>query len=230
MRGTNCSVLNTRAYHLSSGFCGVVGPKLRDLFVAAVLTCACPPVFAEQKLAMVVGIDTYDYLGSDKQLRRAVNDARAVSKTLNELGFQVALLENASRSVFAAAWQSFLQKIQFGDTVAVYYSGHGVEIEGLNFVLPRDVPNVSYGRQEQLKRESLSLSEFLLDLRNLRLRITLLILYACRDHTFLLLEFRTAATRAGLARMHAPEGTFIMYSAGAGEMALDRLPDNDHDL
>ena len=130
---------------------------------------------------------------------------------------------------FNALWQKFLDKINPGDTAAVYFSGHGVEIEGLNFLLPRDVPNISFGRQEQLKRESLSVSELLLDLRKRKPQVTVLILDACRDNPLIPPEQRSLSWGRGLARMEAPNGTFIMQSAGAGETALDRLPKDDPD-
>ena len=120
---------------------------------------------AEKRVAFVVGIDKYDNLGPQQQLQRAVNDARSVGAALASLGFEVVRAENVGRGAFNAEWQKFLDKLQPGDTAAIYFSGHGVEIEGLNFLLPRDVPNISYGRQEQLKRESLSVSELLLDLQ-----------------------------------------------------------------
>jgi len=135
--------------------------------------------------------------------------------------------ENVNRAAFNAQWQSFLDKIAAGDTAAIYFSGHGVEIEGLNFLLPRDLPNVTFGRQEQIKRESLSVSELLLDLRVRRPKVSLIILDACRDHPLIPPEYRSAGKAGGLAQMDASEGTFIMYSAGAGETALDRLPHSD---
>src|ERR1700682_2457762 len=118
-----------------------------------------------KRVAFVVGIDKYDKLGPQQQLQRAVNDARSVGAAFASLGFEVVRAENVGRGAFNAEWQQFLDKLQPDDTAAIYFSGHGVEIEGLNFLLPRDVPNISYGRQEQLKRESLSVSELLLDLR-----------------------------------------------------------------
>jgi uncharacterized caspase-like protein len=175
-----------------------------------------------------MGIDAYDNLGPNSQLLRAVNDARAVSNTLTALGFRVVFAANATRSEFNELWQKYLDGIEKGDTAAFYFSGHGVEIEGLNYLLPRDVPKAAYGRQEQLKRESLSVVEFLLDLRKRRPQVAVLILDACREHPLIPPEFRGAGMRVGgLARMDAPEGTFIMYAAGAGETALDRLPNND---
>lgn len=184
---------------------------------------------AQKRVALVVGIDKYDNLGSREQLERAVKDANSVASALTSLGYDVTKAENVGRAAFNAHWQGFLDKLRPGDTAAIYFSGHGVEIEGLNFLLPRDAPNVSYGRQEQVKRESLSVSELLLDLRPRKPQVTLLILDACRDHPLIPPEYRSANQRSGLARMDAPAGTFIMYSAGAGETALDRLPGNDPD-
>jgi formylglycine-generating enzyme required for sulfatase activity len=187
------------------------------------------PALAERMVAFVVGIDKYDNLGPHQQLERAVNDARSVSAAFASLGFEVVHPENVGRGAFNAEWQKFLDKLQPDSTAAIYFSGHGVEIEGLNFLLPRDVPNISYGRQEQLKRESLSVSELLLDLRKRKPQVTLVILDACRDNPLIPQEERSLAFGHGLARMDAPAGTFIMYSAGVGETALDRLPVSDPD-
>jgi hypothetical protein len=190
---------------------------------------AIAPALAERKIAFVVGINKYDNLDPQQQLERAVNDAKGVSTALASLNFEVMTLENAGRGTFNAKWQQFLEKISPGDTATFYFSGHGVEIEGSNFLIPRDVPYISYGREEQLKRESLSASELLLDLRKRKPKITLLILDACREHPFIPPEQKSLSWGRGLARMDAPAGTFIMYSAGAGETALDRLPGNDPD-
>lgn len=201
------------------------------------LICAfagiCQQALADKRVALVVGIDRYDNLPAAQQLQRAVSDARAVAATLQELGYELIggkAGENVSRAEFNALWQKLLDRVETGDTVAVYFSGHGVEIEGLNFLIPRDIPAVSYGRQEQIKRESLSVFEFLLDLRKRKPGVSLVILDACRDHPLVPEgERSTAGAKGGLAKMDAPVGTFVMYAAGAGETALDRLPGSDPD-
>jgi uncharacterized caspase-like protein len=187
---------------------------------------------AQKRVAFVAGTDKYDNLGRDKQLQRAVNDARAVAASFKALGFDVTALENVARGQFNNEWQKFLDKLKSGDTAAVYYAGHGVEIEGLNFLLPRDIPDIKFGRQEQIKRESISVAELLLDLRTRNPEIALIVLDACRDNPLIPDEMRSAGTvNRGLAPLKGepPKGTFILYSAGAGESALDRLPGDDPD-
>ena len=187
---------------------------------------------AQKRVAFVVGTDKYDNLDKARQLQRAVNDARAVGAAFRSLGFEVVAAENLTRGQFNGEWQKFLDKLVTGDTAAIYYAGHGVEIEGLNFLLPRDIPDIKFGRQEQIKRESLSVAEIVLDLRGRNPEIALVILDACRDNPLIPDEMRSAGTRGGgLAPLKGepPKGTFIMYSAGAGESALDRLPGNDPD-
>jgi uncharacterized caspase-like protein len=205
---------------------------LLAVWASIVVIAALPDhASAQRRVAFVVGTDKYSNLGRDRQLQRAANDARAVGKALKALGFEIFAGENLTRAGFNAQFQSFLDKLVPGDTAAFYYAGHGVEIEGLNFLLPSDIPDVKFGRQEQIKRESLSVAELLLDLRGRNPEITLVILDACRDNPLIPEELRSAATRGGLAPLKGepPKGTFIMYSAGAGESALDRLPGNDPD-
>jgi len=204
--------------------------RLAQCFVIIALSVWwAAPTRAANKFALVVGNNTYAHLGDRGQLQRAVDDARSVADALSTLGFEIVRGENVGRSQFNDLWQSLLNRTQPGDTVVFYFSGHGVELEGANYLLPSDIPWVSPDRQQQLKREAMSVSEFLLDLRRRTPQVSVIILDACRDNPFAPATFRSASHRGGLARMDAPEGTFIMYSAGAGESALDRLPVNDPD-
>lgn len=211
------------------GFQSVSAASMRFLIVSCLclLQAMVAPCWAA-KVAFVIGIDTYGSLSRDMQLERAVPDARSVSDVLTKIGFDVVRGENTNRTQFNALWQQFLEKVNPGDTIALYFSGHGVEIDGQNFLLPSDVPNIRFGRQEQLKREALSLNEFLLDLRAKRTQVSLVVIDACRNNPFATPEARAAGNGQGLAGIkEPPEGMFIMYSAGAGETALDRLPGND---
>lgn len=199
------------------------------LMIAALV--GAPMAQAQTRHAFVAGTDRYDNFDKARQLQRAVADAIAVAGSLKALGFEVVHAENLTRGQFNITWQRFLEQLNSGDTAAVYYAGHGVEIEGLNFLLPRDIPNIKFGRQELIKRESISVAELLLDLRDRKPEITLVILDACRDNPLIPEELRSASGGRGLAELKGrpSRGTFIIYSAGVGESALDRLPGNDPD-
>jgi uncharacterized caspase-like protein len=189
--------------------------------------CAACPAFAQKRVALVIGIDRYDNLESRSQLKKARGDAKSVAETLRTLDFEVIHKDDVTRTAFNEHWQDFLNQLSPGDTAAFYFAGHGVEFGGRNYLLPRDVPSIKPGRDELLKRESLSLQEFLTDLREKGTRLNLVILDACRDNPFDQAPGRSVGSTRGLVMTEPPEGTFIMYSAGVGESALDRLDNSD---
>jgi formylglycine-generating enzyme required for sulfatase activity len=187
------------------------------------------PALAEKRVALVAGIDQYDNLKPDQQLKKAVNDARAIGAALKSLGYDVVVVENAARLDFMRQWQSFLNHIEPGDETAVFFAGHGVEIGGLNFLLPRDVPRFGRGEDEVLKAAALSVTTLLEQVRDKKPQVSLYVLDACRDNPFSEPGGRGLGGTRGLARIDPPRGTFVMFSAGTGEVALDRLSDDDPD-
>jgi hypothetical protein len=197
-------------------------------FLAITMLCAAP-ASAEKRVAIAIGIDAYDNLKAEQQLRKAVNDSRSAAGAFASVGIEVIRAENVRRLEFNRAWQRFLNRIDPGDTVAVYFAGHGVEIAGSNFLLARDVPQVASGEDDLLKGEAIGLSRLLDDLRGRRPKVSVLILDACRDNPFPQAGGRSVGGSRGLTRVDAPEGTFVMFSAGTGEAALDRLSDADGD-
>ena len=182
------------------------------------------PALAERRLALAVGIDVYDHLPAIEQLQKAVNDARAMGAALKELGFDATVEENLSQLAFTRAWQRFLNRLEPGDTAAFFFAGHGVEIGGLNYLLPRDVPKVVPGEDKVLAEASIRFNGLMDDLRDQKVRVALFIVDACRDNPFRDGTGRSVGGTRGLVRVEPAEGSFVMYSAGAGEQALDRLP------
>jgi formylglycine-generating enzyme required for sulfatase activity len=166
-------------------------------------------------------------LPAHEQLRKAVNDARAVGAALRELGFDATVAENLPRLAFVRAWQRFLNRLQPGDTAALFFAGHGVELGGLNYLLPRDVPKVVPGEDQVLAAAAIRFNELMDNLREKKVRVALFIVDACRDNPFRDGRGRSVGGARGLARIEAARGSFVMYSAGAGEQALDRLSDAD---
>src|SRR5262249_25135997 len=86
------------------------------------------PAYAK-RVALVVGSNKYDNLPRERQLTKAVNDARAIEGALSSVGFEVIKAEDVGRSAFNLAWQQLLNRVGPGDEVALFFSGHGVEID-----------------------------------------------------------------------------------------------------
>src|SRR5262249_21040408 len=180
-----------------------------------------------KRVALVVGINKYDNLPRERQLHKAINDARAVEAALTSVGFDVIRAEDLGRSAFNRVWQQILNKVGPGDEVAVFFSGHGVEIEGVNYLVPRDIPAVGSGEARRLKNDALSFDEIRRDLAAHGPKLSLFILDACRDNPFADDRGRSIGGSKGLVPVQAEYGSFIMFAAGAREMALDRLNDTD---
>ncbi|MEP4037824.1 caspase family protein [Pseudophaeobacter sp.] len=177
-----------------------------------------------QRRALVIGVDGYENLES---LQKARNDALAVSNALVDLGFDVLTLYDASRRDINSAVSTMAGQIEPGDEVLFYFAGHGIEVDGRNYLLPSDVPVVNYGDESFLTGESIPAGRILDTFQRRGARTTVMVLDACRNNPFAQDGKRAVGGARGLVRMDPPEGAFILYSAGAGQTALDRLSDDD---
>lgn len=182
---------------------------------------------AQNRLALVIGINEYQNIFS---LEKAVGDAKAIQQTLQGLHFRVSTLFDANRRNFNAAISAFSARIQPGDVVLVHYSGHGVQLDGENFLLPADVPSPSTVDKEFLKSEAIALSVMIDRIKAAGARTALFIIDACRNNPYASATTRGVGGTRGLAAVAPPKGTFVMYSAGQGQSALDRLSDDDPEL
>lgn len=178
------------------------------------------------RLALVIGNDSY---GEITPLEKAVNDARAIGDTLRKLGFDATVVTDAGRREMNRAIQEFAGSVQEGDTALFFYAGHGVEIAGRNYLLPIDTPNAEGGDGEFIAAEAIGVDELLERIRARKAQFNIVILDACRNNPFERSGTRSVGGDAGLARIFAPQGTFVMYSADVGEAALDRLGKGDTD-
>ena len=182
------------------------------------------PASAEKKLALVIGINNYLEI---PKLEKAVGDAQAIGQTLSSLGYQVTTALDMDRRGLNLALSKLYASVEPGDTVLVHYSGHGVQIENDNYLLPADVPAPTDGNAELLKSESLRLLTLIETLGQKGAGARILIIDACRDNPFATGGKRSIGGTRGLANVATDKGTFIMYSAGAGQAALDRLGESD---
>lgn len=193
----------------------------------AILLSASSDGFAQTRRALLVGINNYRNV--DK-LQKAVGDVQAMKSALEKLGFTVDLLTDPDRLTLNLGVSNFAGKIQKGDVAFVQFSGHGVALDGENYLLPVDIPKPGTGDKEVLKSESLALTSLLERVRKPGPGAAIFVIDACRDNPFANAGTRSIGTRGGLANVEAgsgPGGAFIMYSAGYGQTAVDRLSDND---
>ena len=197
---------------------------LRLLAALLLLAIAHGRAEAEARLALVIGNDDYTNI---TQLKKAVNDANALGKTLASMGFEVTTATNVSRRDMNRAIQTFVSRVRQGDVAMLFYAGHGIEIGGKNYLLPVDVPDADSGGAGFIEAESVALDDILERLRERDARLNIVVLDACRNNPFANSRTRGLGSRGGLARISAPQGTFVMYSADIGETALDRLGDDD---
>ncbi|MGH6922646.1 MAG: caspase family protein, partial [Propylenella sp.] len=165
-------------------------------------------------------------------LRKAVNDANAVGDTLEELGFEVTRGENVSRGEMLAKLVLAADSLQPGDIAFFFYAGHGVSIDGANYLLPADIPSAESGGENLIKYSGIPEAMVVETLKARGVRVAMVVLDACRNNPFSQQGTRAFGDAArGLTRPPAvqTQGLFGLYSAGFGEQALDRLSEEDAD-
>src|SRR6476619_37286 len=191
----------------------------RWALAAAAFLLVSEPAFAEKRVALVLGNSAYRNVAP---LPNPVNDGATIAATLKDAGFDV----GDSRHDLPAAetrrvLRDFADRARDADIAVVYYAGHGIEVDGGNYLIPVDA---KLERDTDVYDEALSLDRVLLAVepaKNLRL----VILDACRDNPFAKTMKRTVASRAigqGLAKIEPTSpNVLIAYSAKAGSTASD---------
>src|SRR5262249_47275183 len=149
----------------------------------------------ESRVALVLGNGAYQNAAS---LRNPVNDARAIAALLGKLGFEVIERENTSRRAMTDAMRAFAEKLTPGGVGLFFYAGHGMQVKGGNFLLPVDA---ALSEEDDLKYETVDVADVLGRMDDARIRLSLVILDACRDNPFA--KSSRSVTR-GLAPIDAP--------------------------
>lgn len=177
-----------------------------------------PVVYANRK-ALVIGNDHYAHVS---KLNNAVADAEAMAKSLEAVGYRVTKHVNLDERRFKQVLRDFRQNVQGGDEVLFFFAGHGVQLGNANYLLPVDIRGDG---EDQVKDESILLQKVLDEFDEKKAKFTLAVIDACRDNPFKT-KGRAIGGR-GLAPTSAATGQMVMFSAGAGQQALDRLGDQD---
>ena len=191
----------------------------RWALAAAVLVLGYEPALAEKRVALVLGNSAYQNVAP---LTNPVNDSAKIAETLKSAGFDVV---DSRRDLPAAetkrALRDFADRARDADIAVVYYAGHGIEVDGSNYLIPVDA---RLERDTDIYDEALSLDRILIAIEPAK-KLRLVILDACRDNPFAKTMKRTVATRAvgqGLAKIEPTSpNVLIAYSAKAGSTAAD---------
>lgn len=204
------------------------------LIVAAFFAFAAAglPAAAEKRVALVIGNNAYRNLPERDQLRNAVNDARAVKATLEGLGFKVIPGENLDRAKIVERLSDFEAQLQEGDVAFFFYSGHGVSLNGANYMLPSDiVPPRSSGRDEEERLADLAVAETrVIDrIKRSGARVAVMVLDACRDNPLTPAGGKGVGGARGLSPAPETRDMLTIYSAGVGQQARDRLTEDDRE-
>jgi hypothetical protein len=193
---------------------------------ALLLGLMSPPALAQKRVALVIGNNAYQNV---PVLNTAINDAHALAGVLQKLNFSVTVAENQSRRAMSETLLAFDKAIEPGDMALFFFAGHGFEIGGENFLVPTDVPAVSEGQEELIRDAAYPASRIVERLQARGARTAILVLDACRDNPFERPGGRGLKGSGGLAPMTPAEGVSILFSAGAKQVALDRLSGQDRD-
>ena len=189
--------------------------------VVALVVFALPTVvLADGRVALVVGNSTYAHIG---RLPNPDNDAADMSAALARLGFEVTTEFDADRVELTETLRAFTQQSAGADVSLVFYAGHGIEMDGVNYLVPVDA---RLERDVDVRFETVTVDDLLVSTSGASLR--LVILDACRNNPLARSMQRTAATRtvsggsfADLNEDLLGDETLVAYAAAAGTTAAD---------
>lgn len=175
------------------------------------------PLFVPaDRVALVIGNGAYE---STTRLAAPPNDAVDVASALASIGFEVELLLDADKGTMKTAIRDFGDRLAKGDVrmALAYYSGHGVQVDGSNFLIPVDA---DVRRENELPAEAVELEELLARMPAVEDRLNVVVLDACRNNPFVGV---TRSSAKGLAQVTTSSGTLLAYATAPGMVALDAL-------
>ncbi len=187
---------------------------------AAALLVSATVAKADKRVAFVVGNGTYKNVAA---LPNPAIDAKSMAKVLRNVGFEVVEGTNLTRDKMTERLLEFGKKAQGADVALFFYAGHGIAINGTNYLLPVDADIKS---EMDVKLGSAINIDLTLDQTMSDAKVKLVFLDACRDNPFAAKIKSNSATRSvsvqqGLAEMKSGEGTLIAFATGPGQTALD---------
>jgi hypothetical protein len=186
--------------------------------VCGALLSGSHAALAENRLALVIGESAYRAV---TPLPNPANDAKAVSKLLNDAGFEVTTAADLSQREMNTEVGDFAAKIAANgpDTVAlVFYAGHGLQIDGENYLVPVDVDPK---READVPLQAVRLNDVLNTLNSVPSKMRILLLDACRNNPFPAISGSAGHGLAMVDTKTGAPGTFLSYSTSPGAEAED---------
>jgi tetratricopeptide (TPR) repeat protein len=192
--------------------------QLASLTPTSAAATASRSLPAGRRVALVIGNSAYTAVPA---LSNPERDAATVAATLRATGFQKVTLENnLTREGLFNALRTFAADAEQSDWAVVYYAGHGIEINGTNYLIPVDAKLVI---DRDVEFEAIALDKVMTAVEGAK-KLRLVLLDACRDNPFANQMRRSIASRSigrGLAEIEPEAGTLVVYSAKHGQTALD---------
>jgi len=191
--------------------------------VVCIFNTYIPPTHAEivaqppSRHALVLENDAYAY----GPLDNPVHDAELMTKTLVKLGFEVENAHNSNRADLFTTVRRFTESLPIGAIALVYYAGHGMQIQGSNYLIPVDMQPTG---EQSAALKAFPLQSLMENLSHAPSAVNIVILDACRNNPFRPTSSRFRdLSRMGLAKISTPKGTVIAYSTTPGQYAADGL-------
>ena len=188
--------------------------RSRICILILILWSACVVARAQERVALVIGNSNY----ANAPLANPVNDAQLIATTLRQLEFDVIEQLDADENSMERAIQDFGDRLEDIGKNAVglfYYAGHGVQLDGVNYLIPI---GAQIDRERRIKSEAVSTSVVMDAFEYARNELNFLILDSCRDNPF---ASSSRSAHRGLASMDAPAGTLIAYATAPGKTSSD---------
>lgn len=175
---------------------------------------------AEKRLALVIGNSKYLY---GAFLLNPANDATAMAKALQKVGFEVDSYIDADQKTVKMAMDKFGEKLENYEVGLFYYAGHGVQVTGSNYIIPVDA---NLYMENDVEYDCVEVGRILGKMEDSGCETNIVILDACRDNPFERRWSGRSVKTQGLAFMNAPSGSIIAYSTAPGKTASDGTGEN----
>jgi hypothetical protein len=196
------------------------------IFASVLFTWCCPASAEGRRLALVIGNDQYQ---NAADLGKAISDAVAVSAVLREIGFDKVIdAHDVTRSALERSIEELAQTVGRGDTVFIFYSGHGLALEGADYVVPVDAPLPDGGDLRAVLREASISVESVVKTIKQREPENIVMVVDMPRMSYLATDDPSVASKRP-ADMNPIDGVFILFSTGLGQTALDSFSGDDKD-